>query len=308
MNPKPSRNHHYVPQFYIRNFSKADRVFAFNLRKLKLFSVKPRNIVFEKDLYTLEGPEPLLGEELFGKIESVVAPIISHIIKSEVLPEKGNDHFATLLYFIASLILRHPRRIEQIENFEKTILSKAASLIAENFPKSGKIINGELVSQEDAVAALSSIEEGNLKIHIPRDRSLSTALNALNNFTELLGEREWTLAKANDDEFVTSSDPVLLLWDDLSLTNKYSPGFGHVDTTIYFPICPKLLMIGKFGPLKKSINLNREAVSIINGFQVLYEPQLVISKSDNAIFKVTHGLTELKCLAETIKGLSFEKA
>lgn len=91
------KSHHYVPQFYLRQFSKNGKdIIMFNLdRKLcKLVPIKGQ--CSERYFYSTE-PEL---EDAFSKLESKVAAILRKIVKEQSLDNLTLDEYVHLLSFI----------------------------------------------------------------------------------------------------------------------------------------------------------------------------------------------------------------
>lgn len=189
---------------------------------------------------------------MFSKIEGALTPILSKLVSSEMLPGSDSDEFISLLSFLATLLMRHPRQFETIENFTREVMTKAIAIHAQHIPDEGrKFGNDTVITGTELREALGALESGRIRIHVPRDYSLGAALGTVASLTEALMQRGWTLAVADGSSFITSTHPVLLCWDQLDLHDRHPPGFGMENTTVYLPISPKQMMIGKFKHLKE---------------------------------------------------------
>lgn len=298
MSGTQSRHHHYVPQCYLRNFAVDEQVYVFNSKTEKLFRTSIRNIAGERDLYKLEGGnDSQLAEKAFSEIEAHVTPILSKIITEQKLPSKESDDFISLLYFIAVLFVRHPDYLENIEDFISRTMEIATDVALHHIPKEGKmLLDGQFITKEQAIDAIKAKEEGRIKLHVPRDQGVATSLSSIEKLTELLVMRDWCLLVADVNLFVTSSKPVMLLWDDLSLNLKHPPGFGLMNTTVHFIISPKLALIGKCVPVKESCVIDSKGVAGVNGLFGFYNPQLLISQSNESFIQLGAELVQFKNL------------
>lgn len=293
-----------MPQFYLRNFTADGKVFVLRTKDSRLFRTSPRNIAGERDLYKLEGPEPQLAEELFGQVESSLTPILSKIISTESLPPAESDDFVSLMSFLAILEMRHPKQLNKIEDFTKKIMERTVELYSHYIPEEGKkLIDGQVVTRDQVKSAVAALNEGRIKIHVPRDHSLSTSLNTIETITELLMNRSWTLAIAEENSFITTSKPLLLLWDDIELHLRHPAGFGMKSTTVYFPLSPRLMMIGKFETLKEKCNLDSTAVAAINGFHGIFWPSLFVAQDDSNLVQMGSAIVPFKELPQAIENL-----
>ena len=309
MSSKPPRNHHYVPQVYLRNFAIDEKLYAFNTEIIKMFPTTPRNIASGRDLYRLEGHEPNLAEEMFRKIETAITPILNQIISINKLPPQDSDDFVSLLYFMAILEARHPNQLKKIENFMKTVYERSAEMLARYIPAEGRTLSGgEFITPQEARDAIEALNAVRIKLHIPKDHSLVASLKTADTITETLMNRKWTLAIADECGFVTSSKPVLLLWDDLSMHQRHPVGFGLKSTTVYFPISPKLMMIGKFEDVKEECLLDKNMVSAINALHLIYSPQYLISQNDQSFITIAPEQILFRNLEEAFRKLKDSSA
>lgn len=300
------RHHHYVPQCYLRNFAIDEQVHVFNSKSQKLFRAAIRNIAGERDLYRLEGgKDPQLAEKAFGQMEAHIAPILTKIISDQELPPKDSDELISLLSFISTLFVRHPGHIQNIEGFMARVTNMSLDLIAQNIPAGGKTLrDGQVVTREKAIEAVKAMEEGRIKLHIPRDHGVSTSLSSVEKLTETLMSREWCLVVAGENSFVTSSKPVMLLWDELSMNLKHSPGFGLTDTTVYFAISPTLMMVGKFASVKTKCILDLKGVAGMNGLHGFCSPHFLISQNEDSFIQLAADLTQFKDLEAAFKKIN----
>jgi hypothetical protein len=93
---KPKKkNQHYVPRFYLKNFSDSDK------RTINLFNVKNqecrlgaslKNQCYEPYFYDKEGGI----EDVLGWLEDKASKIIRNIILTETLPDKITQEFGYL--------------------------------------------------------------------------------------------------------------------------------------------------------------------------------------------------------------------
>jgi hypothetical protein len=220
---------------------------------------------------------------MFGKIESILTPLIANVIKSEELPKADSDDFVSIITFIASLVTRHPDLLKRFEEFSAGVLAKMIKLEAEMRARAGQTqTKVPDVSVADLQQASESLRAGKIKIYVPRDHSIGAVMQSVEKISETLMYRSWCLAKAKGTEFITSTYPVMLCWNQLSLHDHHNPGFGHTETTVYFPISPKLMMIGKSVPVKPMVELDAQGVAALNGLHGIRAPRFLFSQQNSS--------------------------
>lgn len=108
------KNQHYVPQFYLRNFSNNK-----NGKTLSIYDVNTgfyfdqagiKTQVSEKYFYGEDGKI----EDALSKVESIVSPTIKKIIETKIIPNKSTLGYKKLLYFAVLNDLRNKARINEI--------------------------------------------------------------------------------------------------------------------------------------------------------------------------------------------------
>lgn len=93
----PSRRHHYLPQFYIKNFLNKQGVLHVYNKKLGVFNTKklaPKSIFFEWDRNTVEvgGKDSDSFERLYAKLDQRFSSAISNVLQTNlILPENIID-------------------------------------------------------------------------------------------------------------------------------------------------------------------------------------------------------------------------
>ena len=113
------KNQHFVPQFYLRNFSNNGDGKTINLfnptKELFVCGVPIKNQSSKNFFYGKDGRV----EEGLSQIENILAPKIAEITKTNNLPRKFSDEHIAILIFMILNDLRNPTHIEQIKAYSK---------------------------------------------------------------------------------------------------------------------------------------------------------------------------------------------
>lgn len=110
------KNQHYLPKFYLRNFSyqgNLNQIGLFNLKREFYFPTAPLKSQGSKNFFY--GEDGLIEDHL-SKIEGVFAKAINTIKNERTLPEKLTYEHMDLLGFIALTDLRNPVMIETMKS------------------------------------------------------------------------------------------------------------------------------------------------------------------------------------------------
>lgn len=255
-----ARNHHYVPQTYLRAFtvggSKKSTFTVFDVSTGKRFETVPRNVCASRDFnrVTVPGISPNLIETGMGEFESLIAPAVAEIESCNQFTGEAKN---TILNLIALLAVRHPDRRESIRKFHAQTAEIAMGMIlsrrdfydriTNELKVEGKL-NTESPSYQD-VKAFFDNKEYDIKVSTERHLELEQLMHE--TALPLLYQRNWMLYRAPAEIgcFITSDNPVSLTWRnpaEIPLLMRNSPGFGMSDTELIFPLTKHLILIGTF--------------------------------------------------------------
>ncbi|NLO82232.1 MAG: DUF4238 domain-containing protein [Clostridiales bacterium] len=90
--------HHYVPKFYLRNFSNNDKSIGMFINRNKRY-IKHASIKEQACKEYLYGKEQTIEDALMN-IENKASVIIKNIINSSKLPQKETEDYHFLLMYI----------------------------------------------------------------------------------------------------------------------------------------------------------------------------------------------------------------
>lgn len=224
---KPARNHHYVPQFYLRNFTNAaGTLYGYNKKDQEHFGPRnPKTVAKEKDFYRDigEGAKAELETRL-GKFENQLAPAIKRILAKVNLSVAGlpgppaidPDDKELLAQFVALQMIRTPQTLERMIQ-----------------------IASDYVSPEDRVR-LKELAKGAFvgTINQHLDEELDTFSQVINR------HRLMFLIAAKDTSFWTNDAPVFVAkGSDDGKAYWHGIGIGDESLELYLPISSKVIAV-----------------------------------------------------------------
>lgn len=122
------KNQHYIPQFYLKNFSvnnNRNQIGLYNLHnKIYRLDATIKNQASAKYFYGKD----LDIENYFQKIEHNASLIIRNIINKEILPEKNSDNHFDLFHFLFLLDVRNPVRIKSLIEGKSKMLERVCKI------------------------------------------------------------------------------------------------------------------------------------------------------------------------------------
>lgn len=234
----------------------------------------------------VDGLAPDCIENSFAEFESKAA----HALKAVNAGAKfEGDHREIILNLVALLASRSPQRREQWRQFQAQIAERVMDLTLttkerwesqiRQMKESGVKIN-DSVSYED-MKKFSS--EKKYTIEVPTEHHIHMEMIAVEAILPYLSERKWVVIRApHEFPFITTDHPVILLWkfpEEIPTLYRKHPGFGMIETQVYFPISSKVAIVGEFEGESADIDADQRLVAVINTiFLGLFHKQIYSSK------------------------------
>lgn len=268
-------NHHFIPQFYLRNFSaggdkRKARVFCFDQSTRQTFETLVRNVGSRRHFFRIdvEGFDPNHVEDGMADIENAISVHLAEVIDARGFLSEA--HFASVMLLMANIAVRNPRFRSMNEEFHRKIVSMTMGLIVQNKDRYASLVKQareDLVPIRDDISyedMKSFVERRNYKIAIDQTYLINLELRVVPTVLEQLTRRSWCfVSAAPDSTYATSDDPVILDWSDRKV-GPYSPGFGVRDTIVIFTLSPELALIGLFVEQPAQRNHRRDQVAALN--------------------------------------------
>ncbi len=249
------KNQHYIPKFYLRNFS-----YEKNGKQIGLYNIKADKF-FQKGKLKTQGSKSFFYgfdgqiENALSKIEGEIAKTIQDIINTLTVPKRGTIQHENLLVFVALTHLRNPVIIDSVKEQSKQL---------------EKLMNEDLPPN---VNRFTSPE-------MTHDYAIGLALSMLPDVVEMLIDLEYKiLINETPTPFIASDFPVVK-YNQFLESKKWThgkTGYGNVGLQVFIPLNPRMVIllydsgIYKVGDRKKHYLRLTETRDIkqINSLQLL---------------------------------------
>ena len=256
-----SRNHHYIPQFYLKGFldpsHSKEQLCVIDKIERRHFVTHPRNVGSQRDFNRVDIPgKPIDAvEKLLAEIEGEVARVLKYVEDNTTLP-KGTD-MEPLLYFVALLYGHNPQFRNSLSNFQTTVIKQMlkASLSNperyESYSRQEREAGREVSGYEEAKRF---VEEENFDVRYGHGDHLRYELQAADQILSFLRHRQWSLFIAEEDasDFVCSDRPVALVTigdPPQNPDHPYNiggPGLSQSNTEMTMPLNRRMALFGSF--------------------------------------------------------------
>lgn len=283
-------NHHYVPQFYLRNFAEGvgrkARVAFFDEVTGRLDHTLVRNIGSKRyfNRVEAEGHDPDHVENALAKLEGEISGPLAEVIISRGFPSA--EHFSYVMNLAALLSVRNPRMRGQMEHFHQKVVEKTFGLLVSSKEiwehqtrkmKEEGVDLSEDVTYED----IKRFKDGkNYSINIDQTHMIGLEFELVPPILETLANRNWCFAAAPaQSQYITSDHPVVLTWADDARDSRFPVGHGIRETRILFPLSSDCLLIGLFEDAPESILHTTQQVCSANTLIARHSQRQIYARS-----------------------------
>jgi hypothetical protein len=215
------KNQHYLPKFYLRNFS-----YAGNNKQIGLFNLKS-SFYYDKATLKTQGSKNFfygydgIIENGLSQIEGFLASNIKKIIETEELPKKNTKDYYDLLTFVGLTDLRNPIMVQSIKNSTDEMRSRLLEL--------------------DPNADIN-----NLIPELNHDDTISLALSGLENVVKNILDLDFKLLiNKTANPFICSDFPIIK-YNQFLEGRKWrfgKTGYGCTGLQIFIPINSRIMIV-----------------------------------------------------------------
>lgn len=288
------RNHHWVPQCYLKGFAKSRsknaQLHVIDAVAHRHFTTVPRNVASTRDFNRIEiaGVDPNRVEMDMAQFEGAVDKALERICRDRAILD-AEDH-NLVLNLIALLSVRTPSMREHIRQGYERVLKRMMDLTMatkERYEASfasaaqaGAFDGADMLPYE---AMRDFVDRDQYNITMPTTRHVRQEFDLVDTILPLLGRRNWLLVRAEPGTggFITSDHPVTLKWTDQRDRDPFhSPGFGLRGTEVIFTISHDIAIIGTFDDPAGTIDAGVREVALINGCIIGHNRRQIYARDD----------------------------
>ena len=275
------KRHHYLPQFYLKNFCKNGFLWVYDREDNKYRQQTPINTAVKKKYYTITGPDGKSHnkiEAVFANIEDKTKHIIEKIDRKKSIDLEDK---CILAIFIAFLYGRVPEFEIEINELTEKLLKRYNKLVIPN-EKKAEIIIRQFANDKDQESMspkklLDFVRNENYRIKVPRQHSLKTMYFLATEFPLIFMQMDWQFwYSSKNSSFITSDNPFVV-----SRPQNYNGpyGIGTKGAKKLIPLTQKvcLVMCDK-GERVMNKQISSKDVKNINGLIALECNRFLISK------------------------------
>lgn len=268
-----TKRQHYLPQFYLKGFTKEEKLWVYDREKNEFRIQTPVNTAIEKDYYTFsdkKGEKNKSVEKILADVEGRVVPVFEKIKNQDSL---NDDDKGIMSLFLSLFIYRVPE-FEKLSNEIAQAISKftmknlisskeqAAKWIESYEKDTGKSFD---VSPE---ILFEYAQNPQFEIILDRNTTLRHMLDLSYKNTNWLYNVDWEIFEApKNSSFITTDNPFVLLPPKGFPIGIRGYGLRTKGVKKIIPLSKeRCILIGASGNSFKYINVNTKTVRGINLF------------------------------------------
>ena len=279
-----SRNHHYIPQFYLKGFLdpslSKEQLCVIDKIERRHFPANPRNVGAKRDFNRVDipGMPSDVVEKSLSDIEGEVARVLKYVEDNTTLP-KGTD-METLLYFVALLYGHNPQFRDNLGSSETIVIKQILKVLLSNpdryesWAQQERDAGREVPEYEEAKRF---VEEENYDIQYRHGHHLRYELQSTDTVLHLLRHRQWSLfiAAKGASDFVCSDRPVVLVTigdppeNPDHPYNVGGPGLAQSNTELTISLNRRMALFGAFNIPSCVRTVDEKAIAHINANTIL---------------------------------------
>lgn len=297
-----SRHHHWIPQCYLKRFtkgsSKKSQLYVTDFETGRVFSTVPRNVASGRDFnrVDIDGISPDYVESGFAVFEAKVDKALERICRERNFADDEDRNL--VLNLIALLALRNPGMRENVRYGHEQVMKRVMDLTLatkeryeSSFAKAaraGALRSDEILPYEQM---RDFIDRGEYSISVSTTHHVGQELKLVDTVLPLLGQRQWLLVRAlpGTGGFITSDHPVILQWADGPKRGLRGPGFAHKGTELLFTISHDLALVGTFEGPDGVADVEEAQVALMNGIILGNWQRQIYAKDDRFRYRMDDG-------------------
>jgi hypothetical protein len=249
--------HHYLPQFYLREFTDPDvphghdpYIWVYSLAKCTWRRRGPHNVAAESDYYAFTdqtGNKSHEVEKMLSQVESMTAPVVREKVLNQQL--LGEEDRATIATFVALMLMRVPAQHEHIGNFKAEVAQRILQVIYQVHMQNPETLEAfkRDYRKETGKHDLDDLRPEHLdptryKIRTTRPAAIGISFSALTDCARVIAEMGWTFLVSQPPNYFITSDYPFSMLDPTNENQAYGHGLAFKNVEVSLPLTRNLAL------------------------------------------------------------------
>lgn len=292
------RNHHYIPQCYLRNFAikrkKEYYTWVSELKTERRYNTNVRNVGSRRDFnkFTIGNSTGNNVENMYSEFEGRLGPTLQRVNSSQT--DLDNKDWANILTFLSILAVRHPER--RANFLEKIIAQFREAARDADSPDGMRLLLEERGYKTNDNVSLETMKllqsNDELEWKSEPDALVQFELLAFGDVFRSLKNRAWRVAESSGkDQFITADDPFCLCPLNRETAKRDVSNIDNRKTDVFVSLGPTKLLMGTYDHSNAANKQDEMQVARFNRI-ILKNQKKVFSKSESFVFQENSGLVK----------------
>ena len=277
------RRHHYIPQWYLRQFGTRDEIAVFDKSTGLVEVRRPRDVAFEIGFYDIDHPDlPRTAfETVLGNVENHAANAVRKLL-DQGLDSLTSDQHEDLAAFVVTLQVRVPSARPAIENHLRVRLDRIRAQLPEDELRAmaGRDLTAEEIAAVRRPSPDAALPEGVMPYGV--------AL-ALGSFVDqLLTDYDWSVVEVEPAQLISCDTPLKVLSEhhdgESSFVAELPLDQSHVLLLRSGPGGPMLVERGGWDGWFLDERTGRPALNLFQKFALMKAERYVFGHPDNPLW------------------------
>lgn len=283
------KRHHYLPEFYLKGFSRDKVLFVYDRELNEYREQNPKDTAVISHYYTLkddEGKKNTEIETVLSQLEGDSKPIIEKLEKGETISEMDKE---CLSVFVSVLMNRVPDFEKSVNKVGEKLLEMTSNML---FCDEERIKSSIDQYEKDTGKKMDispkklfeAHKEGKFKYVINRNLSLNIMLKTSLDIAHYFKQMDWLLLHApHMTSFITTDNPFVLIPPENLKSSVYGAGIAIRGARKIVPLTQSLcLVMLDRGTLTVHKDIDREVVKETN-LHIAYSSDRFVIGRDKAL-------------------------
>ncbi|HEY9084429.1 MAG TPA: DUF4238 domain-containing protein [Candidatus Tyrphobacter sp.] len=292
-----AKRHHFISQCYLRGFTEnpaSPKLFVVDFKKRRMFLATLANVALQRDFHTIDalGVEPdIVEKKLAEGFESDLGPALRRIVATGSLDDEKDR--GLVFFFMALLFIKNPAMRDTIGEFigrvaEFQMKMKAANPEAWEADMARAKSEGTIPQDADTSEMRRHVLKGNFKYGLSVPGHLHMEFRTVSDLLPYFHGRKWMLCRsaAGQTGFITSDNPVCLMWQDPS--RREPPGLGGYRTQLVFSVSNELAILGTYESAGRTVEADDDLIAVINGNILPSVNRQVYARAGDFMYAMPH--------------------
>ncbi len=259
--------------------------------------ISPRDVGFKKDFNRIEitGFAPDALEKSFGVFEGKASQALKNVIELGSIQNAADR--ACLFELMTLFSIKTPRHREGIRQFQEQVAKHILALATQTRERwegeMRRLKAAGVITEagEDYERMREFAERGEFKVNMPTNMHLALELESIEAVLECFLRRKWMLlrAPAGQPGFITSDNPICLMWSDPTREGQFKgPGHGVPGTIVIFSLCNELALLGSFEGDEGVRDLTAAEIAAVNGTIAVRAERQIYARDSSFMYQLAH--------------------